>query len=239
AHQILRDIPECLKALLLLAHVTAPRDMQQARELIQRAELLDPDLVMARELFGDAIAAQPGHPFWKLVNKTPVVIGTVPSEKQAEPIVHEQYASTPTRREQVLVPDALAHVSSSDSASDWKGLEGWQTMNASPYSPQQASPSHALYASLIGQEDIPENSFDPEAIEDRPTMEVQLQQGEQSVLPDKTSLNAMNAEWMQPNVEQEDASPEQVDIWASSLQSEGESQDTMSSPPAWLNMLTQ
>jgi len=240
AHQILRDIPECLKALLLLAHVTAPRDMQQARELIQRAEVLDPDLVMARELFGDAIAAQPGHPFWKLVNKTPVVIGTTSSEKQVEPIgLAQQYAATPAKREQVLVPDALTRVSSSDSSSDWNELEEWQTMNASPYSPQQESPSRELYASLMGQEDLTDTAFDPEAIEDRPTMEVQLQHQEQPVSQNGTALNVMNAEWMHTNVGQESASPEQENVWASSLQSEGESQGSVASPPAWLSMLTQ
>ncbi len=47
AKHILDENPSCLKALLLLAHTTAPRNLEQARELIKKAEALDPELVMA------------------------------------------------------------------------------------------------------------------------------------------------------------------------------------------------
>ena len=76
ASQILQDIPGCLKALLLLAYVTASRDTQQARELLQRAEALDPDGVMAQELFADVLASQPDDPFLKLLKKSPTTLNT-------------------------------------------------------------------------------------------------------------------------------------------------------------------
>src|SRR6266852_3856898 len=38
AKYILDENPSCLKALLLLAHTTAPRNLEQARELIKKAE---------------------------------------------------------------------------------------------------------------------------------------------------------------------------------------------------------
>src|SRR5713101_2546846 len=57
AARILREIPTCLKALLLLAHVTFTYKPEQSKELIKRAEALDPELVMAQELFSDLIAS--------------------------------------------------------------------------------------------------------------------------------------------------------------------------------------
>ena len=73
-HQVLDEVPGCLKALLLLAHVTYPKNTQQAQQYLQLAETLDPDMVMARELFGDMIANQPSDPFWVLLKKAPAVI---------------------------------------------------------------------------------------------------------------------------------------------------------------------
>ena len=62
AKQILEDIPSCLKALLLLGHVTSVYNIEQARELLQRAEALDPEMVMANDLFNDLVASQPKDP---------------------------------------------------------------------------------------------------------------------------------------------------------------------------------
>ncbi len=74
ATQILDDVPGCLKALLLLAHITSAQNIHQAQELLQRAEALDPELVMAQELFSDLIASQPNDPFLLLLKKEPIVL---------------------------------------------------------------------------------------------------------------------------------------------------------------------
>ena len=50
------------------------KNMQQAQELLQRAEVLDPELVMAQELFSDLIASQPHDPFLQMLKKGPVVL---------------------------------------------------------------------------------------------------------------------------------------------------------------------
>lgn len=258
AYQILHDIPECLKALLLLAHVTAPRDMQQARELIQHAEALDPDLLMARELFGDAIAAQPGHPFWKLVNKAPVVLKPALPEEQEEQRGQEEPVLASVMREQVLIPDSLSSLSSRESSpdspnnwnglTDWQELQGWQGADALTDTPEQSSPSSSshdindIYASLMGREEKTFETFASESIEDRPTMEVPLHQSKSEQSEDMLSLDAMHAEWMKAEYEQDAASstyPEQGDIWASSMPLQNKSQDAISSPPSWLSMLTQ
>lgn len=83
ATRILEDVPGCLKALLLLAHVTSFHDIRQATELTQRADGLDPELVMAHELFGDLMASQPNDPFVTLLKKGPVVLPEVSNGKPA------------------------------------------------------------------------------------------------------------------------------------------------------------
>ncbi len=82
ATQILEEIPTCLKALVLLAHVTSTYNLERAKELIQRAEVLDPEMVMAHELFSDLLASQPNNPFLALLKKEPVVLTGTLDEKQ-------------------------------------------------------------------------------------------------------------------------------------------------------------
>jgi tetratricopeptide (TPR) repeat protein len=83
AKQILHDIPHCLKALLLLAHVTFAQDALHAQEIMRQAEALDPDQVMAHELFSDYIASHPKEPFLKLLRKSPVIFPETSNGKQA------------------------------------------------------------------------------------------------------------------------------------------------------------
>jgi tetratricopeptide (TPR) repeat protein len=83
AKQILHDIPHCLKALLLIAHVTFAQDALHAQELMRQAEALDPDQIMAHELFSDFIASHPKEPFLKLLRKTPIIFPETSNGKQA------------------------------------------------------------------------------------------------------------------------------------------------------------
>ena len=73
ATEILEEIPTCLKALIFLAHVTSTFNLERARELLQRAETLDPEMVMAQELFSDLIASQPTNPFISMLKKEAIV----------------------------------------------------------------------------------------------------------------------------------------------------------------------
>lgn len=72
ATQILQDVPDCLKALLLLAHVVSMKNVQRAQELLRRVEALDPDLLMAQELFMDRAAGQSNEPFLELLKRPPI-----------------------------------------------------------------------------------------------------------------------------------------------------------------------
>src|SRR5215472_15686394 len=74
AKQILSEIPTCLKALLLLAYTTSTHNISQARELIRQAEALDPELIMANELFSDLLAREPNDPFLVLIKKEPIIV---------------------------------------------------------------------------------------------------------------------------------------------------------------------
>lgn len=74
AQQLLEEIPTCLKALLFLAHMTSISHLQRARDLLQRAETLDPDLTMAQEIFADLAARQPNDPFLELLKKEPILL---------------------------------------------------------------------------------------------------------------------------------------------------------------------
>jgi len=131
ALQTLQDVPGCVKALLILAHITAPKNMQQAQEYVQRAELLDPDLSMAQELFEDMMMSQPGHPFLKLLRKTPAVVDTkqdfnspVSSSRGAE----SAFAQVPVSEGPVVVPDALLNgMAPSSSPFEWSSLDTWNS----------------------------------------------------------------------------------------------------------------
>ena len=83
AKEILRDIPHCLKALLLLAHVTFAQDALHAQDLMRQAEELDPDQVKAQELFSDFSARQPKDPFLKLLQKSPTVVPETANGKKS------------------------------------------------------------------------------------------------------------------------------------------------------------
>jgi tetratricopeptide (TPR) repeat protein len=83
ARQILSSVPHCLKALILLAHVTFAQNALQAQELLQQAKALDPDLIIARELFSDFMVSHPKDPFLTLLKQPPAVL--VEEEKQPEP----------------------------------------------------------------------------------------------------------------------------------------------------------
>lgn len=80
ARQIVQDVPGCLKALLLLSFIISPTDMRESQELIQHAATLDPELLMAQDLFADVMASQPGNPFFKLLKKEPVVVAGTHAE---------------------------------------------------------------------------------------------------------------------------------------------------------------
>lgn len=134
ATQILQDVPGCEKALLLLAYVVSAKDIEQARELLRRAEALDPDLVMAQDLFSDLIASQPNEPFLALLKKTPVDLEKVQGKEDISTI---NTALSP--QEELFTSSGTS--ASAGSLSDWSSLEGWNGENTLLKVPPEAPSS--------------------------------------------------------------------------------------------------
>ncbi|GHO96783.1 hypothetical protein KSF_068310 [Reticulibacter mediterranei] len=118
AAQILQDVPGCEKALLLLAYVVSAKDMEQARELLQRVEALDPDLVMAQDLFSDLMASQPGEPFLALLKKNPVALEKAQEQESISPV-----NGALSQQEELFATSGNSALSSS--LPGWAGLESW------------------------------------------------------------------------------------------------------------------
>jgi tetratricopeptide (TPR) repeat protein len=116
ARQILLDVPGCLKALLLLAAVIAEKNLQEAQELLQRAEALDPELVIGQELFADMIASQSTHPFIKLLKKPPVLLEAPSAEVVVAPVEEPSIALQASALHS-LSPNAFAHWN------EWNGVD--------------------------------------------------------------------------------------------------------------------
>jgi len=116
AAQILQDVPGCEKALLLLAYVTSLKSKTQAQDLIRRVESLDPDLLMAHDLFSDLFASQPAEPFLDLLKKPPVTL---------TPLIEASKNALPAPGE-IAGLSANITTSESSSSSTWESLQHWQ-----------------------------------------------------------------------------------------------------------------
>ncbi len=133
AKQILNEIPSCLKALLLLAYVTSTHNTAQARELIRQAEALDPELVMAHELFSDMMARQPNDPFLALIRKDPISFPDV---------THSPLATTTTSGSEITNSTSSPPLSADP-------LFGWSSLDTimNPQKDSQAPPEQTIWSS--------------------------------------------------------------------------------------------
>ncbi|HEX7735767.1 MAG TPA: tetratricopeptide repeat protein [Ktedonobacteraceae bacterium] len=120
AQRLLEEVPTCLKALLFLAHIASISNIARARDLLVRAQALDPDLAMAQELFADLVASQPNDPFLELLKKEPILL------EDGHPVsvgAARAYAQQPQQ-----VPAPLENT-----YGNWETLDTWdrQTQNGS------------------------------------------------------------------------------------------------------------
>jgi len=133
AKQILNEIPSCLKALLLLAYVTSTHNTTQARELIRQAEALDPELVMAHELFSDMMARQPNDPFLALIRKDPITL----------PDVTDSPLATTTTSGSEITNGTSSPLLSADPLFGWSSLDPI----VSPQKDYQEPPEQTIWSS--------------------------------------------------------------------------------------------
>src|SRR5579875_321961 len=261
--RIVEDVPECLKALVLLAYTTAPRNSQKAQELLQRAQALDPEMVMAQELFADTMASQPAHPFFMLWKKTPILIdlsgslqpqpgvyaGPV-SSSAAQPVPVDSFSSwsdlgnwgsldtfVPQKQEQPVKQEAP--VLSSWGNAEGEGVEPWRALE------QRQAPANGSVVS-----NSPSGaawSFDLEQIANRENVDVSAQATSSFAgLTSFAQTSASALSWEQPEPFSDgrfwenavgEAKDEPVsDIYSLSPSS---SNSASSNPPSWLNMLAQ
>jgi len=244
ATEILEEVPTCLKALLLLAYVTSTFNLEQAKELIQRAEALDPELVLAQELFRDLIASQINDPFVTLVKKQPVVFTGVSDEKQISRI--------PTAMSTAVEANG-SHRSeeTSDQSYGLGNLESWSELDivsipqhgAEPM--QEASPIDS-WAEITNIQNVDswatfdetgqdQRELDPETWKTSP----EIDDFDPSILEQQPWFQADQFTRRAAELEEASENPstigstESVYSWSTATQD-----DDLPSPPAWLDMLT-
>jgi tetratricopeptide (TPR) repeat protein len=191
ATQILEDVPTCLKALLLLAHVLSTKKAQRAQELLQQARALDPDLVMAQVLFADMFSAQTAEPFLQLLKQPPAQLEVVEKESHTPPA----FANDLLRREPEPVPSSEPlhrepePVPNRD-LSTWGILETWdsksdlKTSQFASGAVSQASSELPVWApaSILGPDDTRSKQNFPEPV---PQPSAELKKSEIWQAPDK------------------------------------------------------
>jgi len=265
AMQILRDVPCCLKALLLLAYVTAPKNMQKAQELLQRAEVLDPDHMMAQELFADAMASQPAEPFLKLLRKAPALVETSLPPSAA--------THTP-RREEIPTQPAVHASTFMDTGAGWNGAEwtggaSWDSdtlVGAPEVEPERNAPAaratndapvEDVWGALerlpeVPQSDAEEKSVDVWNMYGQPMQDEHPQHTWQQELLNAASDQKQDepAVWDGATSDRyKEPSLGGLETWetmkgndvadTASAWSSSSKEEAALAPPAWLNMLTQ
>ena len=262
-HQVLDEVPGCLKALLLLAHVTYSKNTQQAQQYLQLAETLDPDMVMAHELFGDMIANQPADPFWVLLKNAPAVID------QQDPIPALAAAPSNGNGHSTGNHSAVTATPYADSLVRWDSLDSILEPQQE-YQPGQDASSLLTWAETDNSAPSWANAFEEPASPAQPDDDLAESLRFLTPQPDTTPENASptakteaaethpatpelyeiptNPPTEQPSAEQSWYSAEmfeELDAWnnspdataASPLTSDNQD-DELPPPPAWLEMLT-
>ena len=199
ASQMLDEIPTCLKALLYLAHIVSISNITRARDLLLRAETLDPELRMAQEVFVDLAASQPNDPFLLLIQKEPILLEDGVPVNRPIPSLPAAPVEQPAPIQ--AIPPA-SPVPPTPSGADW---------HASP---------EALWAQTQGEPELParQEPSAPAAQEEQPWYEHD-QYATASAAPAQKWENLPDASTDQPawNAEaQEEAQPAQPD-WLNTL----------------------
>jgi tetratricopeptide (TPR) repeat protein len=243
ATQILEEIPTCLKASLLLAHVTSTFNMERSRELLLRAETLDPEMIMAQELFSDLFASQPSNQFLTMLKKEPIVFNDPTGDIE---IANRQTAMNPifTSNGSQSFAEPETHVYNPGNVETWRELDTKQsTLNdIKPAEAQSAFTSQTEISNVQQSNAITTNGhtsrsetdldqitsspafdddFDPAILEKQPWFQAEHLQATHSE-PDTTNAFPANVE-----------PAESIHSWSSATQEED-----FPTPPAWLDVLT-
>lgn len=186
ATRILEEVPQCLKALLLLAHVTSASNPQRAQGLIEQAVLLDPELLMAQDLFSEYAKIQPGDPFLALIRRVPIELTDDEMNNNGsaiETLNTLQYATIDIEAD---LPDKQA--AGGDHIYDWNDRNNWSELDtrsipqpaptgpsdhpaepalAATHSASEQSESLDDFETWARQQEI-DDDFDPALLEKQP-----------------------------------------------------------------------
>ncbi len=211
ATQLLEEIPTCLKALLYLAHITSISNGARAKDLLQRAETLDPELHMAQEIFADLAAKQPNDPFLALIQKEPILL------ENGVPV------NLPVARMPVEQPAPIQNAAPAPAYN-------MQSQVAAPISPLPKAPSGANWNAASPEAPWTHSQDQPEL----PSWQEQLAPATQVEQPwyENDQYTAASAPSMQNWENLPNASQTQHG-WESEPQEEEQP-----AQPAWLNTLT-
>ena len=236
AGTILSDFPGCLKALLLLAHVISSKDMQRAEELMRRAAMLDPDLIMARELFSDLLVNQPRDPFLQLLKQEPV---TLPDPSSAVS------ASLGTARSTAAATNGSqdAPTSPSESLFSWSSLDTLIVEAGQPVQAEQDIPTFA-WSSNSALDINPWGAIDQLAAQ--PTASVPAPEAQPTSPVEPSSSQEAGASGQQEDQFTAPAADDTFAMWhntsaaseSSAWATEADEGTALPTPPAWLDMLT-
>src|SRR5260370_12783268 len=98
--------------------------MGRAQTLLRQVEALDPDLVMAQELFADMLARYPDDSFLRLLKKAPCVLNTSPTPDITPQATSLTPAATPSYSGQLPIPGTGA-LGSPGTCSQRENSQSW------------------------------------------------------------------------------------------------------------------
>jgi len=243
ATQILEEIPTCLKALLLLAHVTSTFNLERSKELLLRAETLDPEMVMAQELFSDLMVSQPNNPFFAMLKKEPIVFSNLSDDTQVsnnQTAINSMVESNGSQRF-VETTDQVYHPSN---------LETWSELETQQYSLIDIKPveeitafaswkeiSNDQHSDVITTNDyINQSESDLDTINSSPALEADFDSTILEQQPWFRSEHLLGTTSEQDTTNEFPSSEEpaeSIHSWSAATQEED-----FPTPPAWLDVLT-
>ena len=243
ATQILEEIPTCLKALLLIAHVTSTFNLERSKELLLRAETLDPELVMAQELFSDLIASQPNNPFFTMLKKEPILFSDSTGDVE---VSNNQTAMNPisTSNGSESFAEPETHVYSPGNLETWRELDTMQSplIDIKPAEALSAFASQTEISNVQQSNAITANGHtsrsetDLDQIKSSPAFDDDFDTAILEKQPwfQAEQLQATHSEQDTTNVLSSNVEPaESIHSWSSETQEED-----FPTPPAWLDVLT-
>lgn len=243
ANQILDEVPGCIKALLLLAHVTASHNIQRAKTLMQQAQALDPELSMATDLFSGLAANNPNDPFLALLKKEPIIF--------SDAVDGLSTAASPAAKA-VEANGSFSPVSASDPHEDWSNMESWSELDTQAVSQIEVPPVQESSSFATWSESNAQNADQWAIMNAAPSNETEMATWQEPQALDEEFDPAILEQqpWYQAEQDQFSMPPEAANTWdnlgpinhaepmVTDTRQTNIQEADLPAPPAWLDILT-